>query len=51
MCFRKEVQSLQDTSKQFMTERDAFKTDNIRLLMNNRELEAKIASLEDGSES
>jgi chemotaxis protein MotB len=38
--------SLQDTSKQFMNERDAFKTDNIGLEMKNRELEAKLASLE-----
>jgi chemotaxis protein MotB len=37
--------SLQDTSKQFMNERDAFKTDNIGLEMQNRELEAKIATL------
>jgi chemotaxis protein MotB len=38
--------NLQDTSKQFMNERDAFKTDNIGLEMKNKELEAKIASLE-----
>jgi chemotaxis protein MotB len=37
--------SLLDTSKQFMNERDAFKTDNIGLEMQNRELEAKIATL------
>lgn len=35
---------LEATSKQFMSERDAFKTDNIGLEMKNRELEAKIAS-------
>jgi chemotaxis protein MotB len=38
--------NLQDTSRHFMNERDAFKTDNIGLEMKNRELEAKIASLE-----
>ncbi len=37
---------LQDTSRQFMNERDAFKTDNIGLEMKNKELEAKLASLE-----
>lgn len=37
---------LQETSKQFMNERDAFKTDNIQLEMQNRELEARIASIE-----
>jgi chemotaxis protein MotB len=42
----KKYASLQDTSKQFMNERDAFKTDNIGLEMKNRELEAKLASLE-----
>ena len=38
--------SLQDTSTQFMNERDAFKTDNIGLEMENRELVAKLATLE-----
>jgi chemotaxis protein MotB len=38
--------SLQDTSKQFMNERDAFKTDNIGLEMENRELGVKLANLE-----
>jgi chemotaxis protein MotB len=42
----KKYKSLQDTSKQFMNERDEFKTDNISLEMANKELEAKIASLE-----
>ena len=42
----KKFSSLQDTSKQFMNERDAFKTDNIGLEMENRELVAKLASLE-----
>jgi chemotaxis protein MotB len=42
----KKYASLQDTSKQFMNERDAFKTDNIGLEMKNKELEAKMASLE-----
>ncbi|HSL86353.1 MAG TPA: OmpA family protein, partial [Bacteroidales bacterium] len=37
---------LQDTSRQFMFERDDFKTENIALSMANRELEAKIAKLE-----
>ena len=37
---------LQDTSRQFMNERDDFKTDNIRLEMQNREIEAKLAGLE-----
>jgi chemotaxis protein MotB len=41
----KKYASLQDTSKQFMNERDTFKTDNIGLEMKNRELEAKMASL------
>jgi chemotaxis protein MotB len=38
--------SLRDTSSQFMNERDAFKSENITLDMQNKELEAKIASLE-----
>ena len=38
--------NLQDTSKQFMNERDAFKTDKIGLELGNRELEAKLATLE-----
>ena len=42
----KKYASLQDTSKQFMNERDAFKTDNIGLEMTNKELEARMASLE-----
>jgi chemotaxis protein MotB len=42
----KKYSSLQDTSRQFMSERDAFKTDNIGLEMKNRELEAKLATLE-----
>jgi chemotaxis protein MotB len=42
----KKYASLQDTSKQFMNERDTFKTENIGLGMKNRELEAKLASLE-----
>jgi len=42
----KKFSSLQDTSKQFMNERDAFKTDNIGLEMQNKELEAKLASLQ-----
>jgi chemotaxis protein MotB len=42
----KKFSSLQDTSKQFMNERDAFKSDNIGLEMQNKELKAKLASLE-----
>jgi chemotaxis protein MotB len=42
----KKFSSLQDTSKQFMNERDAFKTDNIGLEMQNKELKAKLALLE-----
>lgn len=42
----KKYSSLQGTSKQFMDERDAFKTDNIGLEMQNKELKAKLASLE-----
>jgi len=41
----KKYAGLQDTSKQFMNERDAFKTDNIGLEMTNKELEARMASL------
>jgi chemotaxis protein MotB len=42
----KKYKSLQDTSKQFMNERDEFKTDKIGLEMANRELEAKMAVME-----
>ncbi len=42
----KKFSSLQDTSRQFMNERDAFKTDNIGLEMQNKELQAKLASIE-----
>jgi chemotaxis protein MotB len=42
----KKFGSLQDTSRQFMNERDAFKSDNIGLGMQNKELEAKLAALE-----
>jgi chemotaxis protein MotB len=42
----KKFNSLQDTSRQFMNERDAFKTDNINLDMAKKELEAKLANLE-----
>ncbi len=37
---------LQDTSKQFMNERDALKESNLGLEMQNKELVAKIAALE-----
>ncbi|HSW61039.1 MAG TPA: OmpA family protein [bacterium] len=42
----KKYKTLQDTNRQYMDERDHFKTDNIGLEMANRELEAKIAVLE-----
>ena len=42
----KKYSGLQDTSRNFMNERDTFKTENINLEMQNRELEAKIATIE-----
>jgi chemotaxis protein MotB len=42
----KKFKTLEDTSKQYVTERDALKTENIDLTMTNKELEAKTASLE-----
>jgi chemotaxis protein MotB len=42
----RKYKSLQDTSKQFMNERDDFKTRNIGLDMANRELETKVTDLE-----
>ncbi len=42
----KKFKSLQDTSRQYMNERDEVKTENIGLEMSNRELESKIALLE-----
>lgn len=42
----KKFKSLQDTSRQFMNERDDFKTQNIGLEMANRELEARMAVLD-----
>jgi len=42
----KKFGSLQDTSKHFMNERDAFKTDNIGLEMQNKELKARLAKLQ-----
>src|SRR5450759_1088083 len=44
----KKYSSLQDTSKQFMNERDAFKTDNIGLEMQNKEYAEKLATIEKG---
>jgi chemotaxis protein MotB len=41
----KKYGSLQDTSRNFMNERDNFKADNIGLEMENRELKAKMALL------
>ncbi|HEX2921284.1 MAG TPA: OmpA family protein [Bacteroidales bacterium] len=43
--------SLQDTSRNFMNERDEYKSANIGLEMQNRELEARIASLQTGTDS
>jgi chemotaxis protein MotB len=42
----KKYSSLSDTSKQYMNERDALKGDNIGLDMKNKELEAKMATLD-----
>ena len=42
----KKFRTLQDTSKLYLNERDALKTENIDLSMNNKELEAKTALLE-----
>ena len=42
----KKFKTLQDTSKQYLEERDALKSENIDLSMTNKELEAKTASLE-----
>jgi chemotaxis protein MotB len=42
----KKFKTLQDTSKQFMNERDDFKTQNIGLETSNKELEAKLTSLQ-----
>jgi chemotaxis protein MotB len=42
----KKYKSLQDTSLQYMNERDDFKAANIGLEMANRELEAKISGIE-----
>jgi chemotaxis protein MotB len=41
----KKFKTLQDTSNQYVNERDQFKSENIELSMANRELEAKIAAL------
>lgn len=42
----KKFKTLEDTSTQYLNERDALKTENIDLTMTNKELEAKAASLE-----
>lgn len=42
----KKFKTLQETSKAYLNERDALKTENIELSMTNKELEAKSASLE-----
>jgi chemotaxis protein MotB len=45
----KKFKTLEDTSKQYLNERDELKTENIDLSMTNKELEAKVAAL--GKES
>ncbi len=47
----KKYSNLQDTSRNFMNERDDYKAKNITLEMSNRELESKIASLQKESET
>jgi chemotaxis protein MotB len=47
----RKFRTLQDTSKQYLNERDALKMENIDLSMENRELEARIADLEKESSS
>jgi chemotaxis protein MotB len=42
----KKFKTLQDTSKEYLNERDALKTENIDLSMTNKELETKSALLE-----
>lgn len=42
----RKFKTLQETSKQTLSERDALKTENIDISMSNRELEAKAVSLE-----
>jgi chemotaxis protein MotB len=42
----KKFRTLEDTSKQYVNERDALKTENIDLSMNKKELEDKVALLE-----
>ncbi len=42
----KKFKSLQETSKQYLNERDALKTENVDLSMKNKEMEARIASME-----
>lgn len=42
----KKFKTLEDTSKQYLNERDALKTENISLNMTSKEMEAKTASLE-----
>ena len=42
----KKYSSLQDTSRQFMNERDQFKEENIGLEMQNKELKAKLDALQ-----
>jgi chemotaxis protein MotB len=43
--------SLRDTSRQYMNERDEFKSENISLDMQNKELESKLASLQKETET
>lgn len=42
----RKYKTLQDVSKQYVAERDAFKTENIDLTMTNKELESKLTALE-----
>jgi chemotaxis protein MotB len=42
----RKYKSLQDISKQYMNERDEYKTESIDLSMSNKELESKLALLE-----
>jgi len=43
----RKYRNLQDTSRQFMNERDDLKSENIRLEMTNRELEVRMAQMEE----
>ena len=47
----RKFKSLQDTSKQYLNERDALKSENIELSMTLKELESKVAAIEKESET